>query len=439
MTAEIRFFWARLNANYWFYPATFALFAAVLAFTTVYLDRNGFADFLSNYDWLVPVRPKGAADILSVMAATMIGVASTVFSITLVAVTYASGTYGPRLLTNFLEDKGNQISLAMFIGTFVYTLIVLRSVRAEDEVAASTTDATATALPGFAPQLSLLVAYLLVALCVGVLVFFLHHVPSSIRISMVLERVGNQLLSALRKTYPIEDEFRDARPSEGGETITSSRAGYVQMIDFKDLEECADKHDCTLSLRVRTGDFVHRDLPLVDVNGASAEELEDAVKEHFTIGPVRTREQDPQYLIDQLVEIGLRALSPGINDPFTAITALHWLGAATSEIARRDLRKDVCGRDADDCPVIPLPDTYEHYLQRGLGSMRSAVSTSANATMVMLDVIVKAAEPVDDDTRKAGLRRQADMLIEQAREELKGADLRQAAERYRELQRQVPA
>ena len=439
MTAEIRFFWARLNANYWFYPATFALFAAALGLVTVYLDRNGFADFLTNYDWLVPVRPKGAADILSVMAATMIGVASTVFSITLVAVTYASGTYGPRLLTNFLEDKGNQISLATFIGTFVYTLIVLRSVRAEDEVAASTTDATATALPGFAPQLSLLVAYLLVALCVGVLVFFLHHVPSSIRISMVLERVGNQLLSALRKTYPVEEEFRDARPSEGGETITSSRAGYVQLIDFEDLEECADKHDCTFSLRVRTGDFVHRDLPLVDVNGASADELEDTVKSYFTLGPVRTREQDPQYLIDQLVEIGLRALSPGINDPFTAITALHWLGAATSEIARRDLRKDVCGRDADDCPVIPLPDTYEHYLQRGLGSMRSAVSTSANATMVMLDAIVKAAEPVNDDTRKAGLRRQADMLIEQAREELKGADLRQVEERYRELQQQVPA
>jgi len=439
MTAEIRFFWARLNANYWFYPATFALFAAALGLVTVYLDRNGFADFLTNYDWLVPVRPKGAADILSVMAATMIGVASTVFSITLVAVTYASGTYGPRLLTNFLEDKGNQISLATFIGTFVYTLIVLRSVRAEDEVATSASDATATALPGFAPQLSLLVAYLLVALCVGVLVFFLHHVPSSIRISMVLERVGNRLLSALRKTYPVEEEFRDARPSEGGETITSSRAGYVQLIDFEDLEECADEHDCTFSLRVRTGDFVHRDLPLVDVNGASADELEDTVKSYFTLGPVRTREQDPQYLIDQLVEIGLRALSPGINDPFTAITALHWLGAATSEIARRDLRKDVCGRDADDCTVIPLPDTYEHYLQRGLGSMRSAVSTSANATMVMLDAIVKAAEPVNDDTRKAGLRRQADMLIEQAREELKGADLRQVEERYRELQQQVPA
>ena len=438
MTAEIRFFWARLNANYWFYPATFALFAAILAFTTVYLDRNGFADFLSNYDWLVPVRPKGAADILSVMAATMIGVASTVFSITLVAVTYASGTYGPRLLTSFLEDKGNQVSLAAFIGTFVYTMIVLRSVRAEDEVATTAQGEAASMLPGFAPQLSIIVAYCLVGLCVGVLVFFLHHVPSSIRISMVLERVGKQLLEAIRKTYPIEEEFRDARCSEGGETITASSSGYVQLIDFQDLEQCAQEHDCTLSLRVRTGDFVHRDLPLVDVKGASAEDVKDAVQAHFTLGPVRTREQDPQYLIDQLVEIGLRALSPGINDPFTAITALHWLGAATSEIARRDLRKDVCGKDADDCPVIPLPDTYQHYLQRGLGSMRSAVATSPNAVMVMLDVIVKAAQPVHDDARKAGLRQQADLLIEQAKVELKGADLRQAEERYRELQQQVP-
>ncbi|UAB77953.1 DUF2254 domain-containing protein [Erythrobacter sp. SCSIO 43205] len=439
MTAEIRFFWARLNANYWFYPATFAILAAVLGFVAVYLDRNGFAQFLSNYDWLVPVRPKGAVDILTVMAGTMIGVASTVFSITLVAVTYASSSYGPRLLTNFLEDKGNQVSLAAFIGTFVYTMIVLRSVRAEDEVAASTSDAVATNLPGFAPQLSLLIAYLMVGACVGVLVFFLHHVPSSIRISMVLEKVGKQLLNAVRDTYPIEEEFRDARQSEGGETIAATSSGYVQMIDFEDLEHCANEHGCILSLRVRTGDFVHRDLPLLDVKGASAQDLREAVQPHFTLGPVRTREQDPQYLIDQLVEIGLRALSPGINDPFTAITALHWLGAVTSEIARRDLRKDVCGKDADECPVIPLPDTYEHYLQRGLGSMRSAVATSHSATMVMLDVIAKAAHPVTSSERKAGLRNQADLLIEQAREHLVGADLRQAEERYREVQQLIPS
>jgi len=433
MTAEIRFFWARLNANYWFYPATFSFLCAALALVTVWLDQNGYAQWLNNVDWLVPVRPKGASDILTVMAGTMIGVAATVFSITLVAVTYASGTYGPRLLTNFLEDKGNQISLAIFIGTFVYSLIVLRSVRAEDESASTGIAATATALPGFAPQLSLLVAYFLVTACVAVLVFFLNHVPSSIRINKVLEQIGTRLMGVINSAYPNEDDFTEAREPEGGETIYARSTGYVQLIDFEDLEQVARKLDGVFSLRVRTGDFLHRGLPLLDVKGCKIEDVEESVQEDFTFGPVRTPEQDPHFLIDELVEIGLRALSPGINDPFTAITALHWLGAATSELARRDLRKDVCCDDADDCPVIPRADSLAKYLQRGFGSMRSAVATSPNAALVMLDVIANAASPLGSSKRREALREQGQLLMEQVAGVLKGPDLEMVEARYREF------
>ncbi|MDN3646193.1 DUF2254 domain-containing protein [Pontixanthobacter aestiaquae] len=422
MTAEIRFFWARLHANYWFFPATFAILAAVLASGMIALDRSGFAETLNNASWLVAARPKGAADMLTVMAGSMIGVASTVFSITLVAVTYASGNYGPRLLTNFMEDRGNQLSLATFIGSFVYALIVLRSVRAEDETPAGGSGA-ADALPGFVPQLSLLVAYLLMAVCVAVLVFFLHHIPSSIRINTVLEKIGTKLIAAIRKTYPVEDEFSDSLEQVAGKPVLAKSNGYVQMIDFEDLEKTARKHNCTLSLKVRTGDFVHRDLPLLEISDGDPEELADTLREDFTLGASRTPEQDPQFLIDELVEIGLRALSPGINDPFTAITALHWLGAATSEIGRRDLRKDICGADADDCPVIPLPDDFDHYLKRGFGSIRSAVASSPTAAEVMLDTISNAATPIKDENRQAMLRDEGKLLAEQVRGHLTGPDL----------------
>lgn len=439
MTAELKFLWARLNANYWFYPALFAILAAVLAITMVYLDRGGSAEFLNDYEWIVPVRPKGAADILIVLAGATIGVASTVFSITLVAVTYASGTYGPRVLTNFLEDKGNQISLATFIGTFVYTIIVLRSVRQEDESASTASDAAATALPGFAPQLSLLVAYALMALCVAVLVFFLHHVPSSIRINMVIKRIGTRLIEAVRETYPVEDEFSDAVEPEGGEPLTAWGTGYVQLIDFEDLEEIARDCGCTFSLLVRTGDFVHRDLPLMEIKGCTPERIEERVRECFTLGALRTPEQDPQFLIDELVEIGLRALSPGINDPFTAITALHWLGAATSEIGRRDMRKDVCGEDAEDCPVIPCPDSFEHYARRGFGSIRSAVAASTNASQIMIEVIENACGPIEHRPRIDVLREQARLLMEQCRLNLAGPDLLMVEERYREFESKTAA
>jgi hypothetical protein len=129
---ELRWVWSRLNANYWFYPALFAIVAGALAVLTVYLDRSGFAQGLNKAGWIMPARPGGASDMLTVIAGSMIGVASTVFSITIAAVAYASGNYGPRLLTNFMEDRGNQLSLATFIGTFVYAVIVLRSVRGDD-------------------------------------------------------------------------------------------------------------------------------------------------------------------------------------------------------------------------------------------------------------------------------------------------------------------
>jgi len=432
MTSKIRFYIARLGANYWFYPALFALLAVVLGSVTVALDRSGSADFLTQSDWLIPAQPRGASDILTVIASSMITVASTVFSITIVAVSYASGTYGPRLLTNFLEDRGNQISLATFIATFVYALVVLRAVRIPSETPVGMDGE----LPGFTPQLSLLVAYALMAACVAVLVYFLNHVPSSIRINKVLESIGLRLVRSIRKEFPVEgDEFADARTPADGLPLTARGTGYVQVIDFEALEDIADEHGCTFSLRVRTGDFVHRNLALLDVTGGARKNLEEPVRECITLGPVRTPVQDPEFLIDELVEIGLRALSPGINDPFTAITALHWLGAATSEFGRRDLRKDVCRADPDTCSVIPLPDDFAHYVGRGFGSIRNAVATSPNAAKVMLDTVANAAISVKDDKRLALLREQGTALIEQARIALSGPDLDYLEKNYEDFER----
>ncbi len=139
--------WRDVNASYWFLPALFAIAALSLAMFTIWLDRIGWADFLSDVPSLQPARPDGASNMLTVIAGTMMGVASTVFSITIAAVAYASGNYGPRLLTNFMEDRGNQYSLATFIGTFTYAITVLRTVRAEDEAPANLADAVAIRCP----------------------------------------------------------------------------------------------------------------------------------------------------------------------------------------------------------------------------------------------------------------------------------------------------
>ncbi|SHN50891.1 DUF2254 domain-containing protein [Erythrobacter sanguineus] len=428
MTAELRFLWARINANYWFYPALFAIIGMLLAITMIWIDVRGFAQPLVEADWFVAARPEGSLTILSVMAGSMIGVAATVFSITIAAVAYASGNYGPRLLTNFMEDRGNQFSLATLIGTFVYALMVMRAVRVAEETAGP-------AGAGFVPQASLVVAYLLMALCVAVLVYFLHHIPSSIRINIVLEGIGHRLLRTIRDIYPEEDSYCEPEPSRGGEPLHAWTEGYVQLIDFAELESTAREQDCVLSLRVRTGDFVHRGLALVDVEGVPPEAIESQIRKSFTFGPVRTPEQDPQFLIDELTEIALRALSPGINDPFTAINALHWLGAATSEIARRDLRRNVCKDKTKDCPVLPCADNFEHFARRGFGGIRSAAATSPIAAQVMLDVLENAATPINDRGRRWTLREQGRLLGDQARLVLDGPDLALVEERLSAFER----
>ncbi|WP_374408881.1 DUF2254 domain-containing protein [Pelagerythrobacter sp.] len=427
--ADIRWLWSRINANYWFYPALFSIVGAVLAFALIFADRAGAADLLNDSEWIVAARPEGASNMLTVIAGSMIGVASTVFSITIAAVAYASGTYGPRLLTNFMEDKGNQLSLATFIGTFVYAITVLRTVRKEDEATTAAGNA-ADALPGFVPQLSLLVAYLLMALSVAVLVYFLNHVPASIRINSVLKGIGNRLLRDIRDNYPEDGDGGELEPGPDGTPLPTESTGYVQLIDFAELEDVAKDADSTLALEVRTGDFVHPGMALVRVcEGIGDEDLEKRTRAAFTLGPSRTPTQDPQFLIDELVEIGLRALSPGINDPFTAITALHWLGAATAELGRRDLRRR-CEDHLESERVYPLPDTFAHFLQRGFGGMRSAVATSPHAALVMLDTLRTAAAPVGDPARTGMLHAEGTRLMEQARIALGGPDLAEVEQRY---------
>lgn len=256
MGNRLRSIWQGLNASYWFYPALFAIGALVLALVTVELDRAGWAERVADLVWLHPAQPGGASNMLTVIAGSMIGVASTVFSITIAAVVYASGTYGPRLLTNFMENRGNQLSLATFIGTFVYALSVLRTVRSAGEGV----DGLAGA---FVPQLSLQVAYALMALSIAVLVYFLNHIPASIRINSVLQEIGERLIEDIGERFPQPVGSVPRTGGDGGEALDAESTGYVQQIDFARLEGIAAAADATIRLAVRAGDFVHPNVPLL--------------------------------------------------------------------------------------------------------------------------------------------------------------------------------
>ncbi|MBC2777263.1 DUF2254 domain-containing protein [Parasphingopyxis marina] len=434
MIARFRSFWLSVNASYWFYPGLFSLLAAILAFVTVYLDRNGMAEWLNEVSWIHSSRPEGARTVLTVIAGSMIAVASTVFSITIAAVAYASGNYGPRLLTNFMQDKGNQLSLGTFIATFVYALMVLRVVRGEDERPSDAVEAAATQLPGFTPQLSLLIATVLALIAVAVLVFFLHHIPDSIRINTVLKGIGQRLIWDIRERFPDEDGGVEPEKPEPGEAVLATATGYVKIIDFETLDSIAEDKGGVVALRIRTGDFIHPRKPIAEWSGAElTDEIADAIRDCFSAGGMRTPTQDLEFLFDELVEIALRALSPGINDPFTAITSMHWLGAAMAELCHRDLDRGPEQESYDRDRVQPLDDDFAHFMQRGFGGIRASAAGSAMASKKFIDVLQDCGLACASKQRRDLLVEEARLLLVQAHTAMEGPSLDELEARFAEF------
>ena len=439
MTARLISFWGRINASYWFYPAIFSILAFFLALGTIALDRSVASDFLTSNQWLIPARPSGASNMLQVIAGSTIGVAATVFSITIVAVSYASGTYGPRLLSNFMENKGNQLSLATFIGTFVYTVMVLRVVRQEGESASAIINGDP--MPGFVPQLSLLVAIAMMLSSIGVLVFFLNHVPDSIRINTVLEDIGKRLIRQIQRRFPHEGESIDWPEIETDQDVRAKRAGYIEIIDFGGLDDIAKEHDGRIVLFVEAGNFIHPPRALAGLHGMEHDEkINEKVRNCFALSGLRTPTQDLLFLLDELVEIALRALSPGVNDPFTAMTALHWIGAATAELGTRELHESPNDDDRPDpatARVIPLTTDFTGYVAAGFGAARSAVATSRKASLCMFAALENCADAITNPKRLAVLREEGAKLLAQAESALTGPDLVDVHERHRRFLRHL--
>jgi len=421
MIARLRSRWFAVRASYWFWPALVAVIAFFGALALVELDRRWPADWLFALLPLQPSQAGGASTMLSVIAGSMIGVASTVFSITIAAVAYASGTYGPRLLANFMVDRGNQWSLAIFIGTFVFALTVLNGVVPGGGAQAE-----------FVPQLALLTAFALFMLSVGVLVYFLHHVPASIHINAVMAAIGERLLGQVDELFPRPDSGDETRPQAPVEHAIPARGtGYVRVIDLARLDALAERIGCNIALAVRPGDFVHDGVPLVRVDdAATAAAIAGEVRDCFALGGSRTFEQDIDFSIDELVEIALRALSPAINDPFTAITAVHWLGAATGKLGTRDLRNRVLDDHGAVASAIPLEDDFDHFVTRGFGAARSFLASSRIVAIVTLDTLVEAAREIADPARVALLRREGDRLLAQAELLLPSPDLADVRARH---------
>lgn len=437
-----------LQGSYWFLPSIMVLAAITLAGGMIFADTHAGSGWMDGLPWLYAARPNGARQVLSVISSSMITVAGTVFSVTIAAVVYASGQYGPRLLSNFMSDRGNQVTLGTFIATFVYCLLILRTIRSADEAGAQ---------GGFVPNLALLVGVALALCSIAVLIFFIHHVPRQLHINHVVEDVGNRLLWGVDQRYPsfigapAPDQIADVEPppvppafrlgASAGQAahralIAAPSTGYLQVVDDDALMAFAREHDLALRLQHQPGDFIQAGHTILEVWPPERydEACAASVTQAFAVGSRRTALQDLRFLIDELVEIAGRALSPGVNDPFTALTCLDWLGAACSDLAQRRLPSPL-RVDADgDLRVITHPVSFETYMERGFGALAQYCAGDMVAALGFLRALGAVSLGCDDPARLKLVGEHGARLADLARARLAGFNLQQVISGAAQLQ-----
>ncbi len=329
--SRLRAGWTSLLATLWFVPTFLVLASLLLGVVLVDLDAVTQTDLADRWPRIFGAGAEGARGMLTALATSMITVAGVVFSITIVALSLASSQYSPRLLRNFMNDRPTQVVLGGLVGIFAYCLVVLRTIRSADQ-------------GHFVPALAVAGGMLLGLVGVGLLIWFIHHVASSIQVSSILQRISGETLAAVDRLFPdpIGDDPPDPAPLEAREqphvrnTVPAPRAGYVTAVRGSDLLQFACKHDVVVRLAPRVGDFVLEGQAVAWVSGAQHEaSFGERIATMIDIGAQRTVEQDAPFGVQQIVDVALKALSPGIYDPTTAVMCIDQL---TSILARLSTR-----------------------------------------------------------------------------------------------------
>lgn len=389
-----------------------AVSGIALALTLLAIDRAGVTGPVESLGWIYTGGPDGARTVLSTVAGAMVNVTATAFSIAVVALQLASSQFGPRLMRQFMQDTGNQLVLGTFIGTFIYCLLVLRTIRGEGD-----------GYNVFVPQLSVTVGIVLATVSTGVLIYFIHHASTLIQASHVLSEVSNDLENAIDRLFPEKigrsaPEFvqREEEIPTNFNTyacpIKAIGKGYIQGIDDKKLLKIARQHKLLIRLLYRPGKFVFQGSNLVMVLPGERlhRKLYEQINSAFILGRERTEQQDIEFPIDQLVEIALRALSPGINDPFTAIRCIDRLSAGLSLLAQRDFPSSYRYDEDNNLRVIANPVTFPELVDEAFNQIRNYGCSDVAVTIHLLEAIATIATRTVNQPDRVALMRHANKI-----------------------------
>ena len=435
MKLRLQLFFDALRYSYITVPMTLALMGLVLAWGTLQLDVSSLNFSESDFGARTVAALKfgqgllysggadGARALLGAIAGSIISVAALASSIAITALALASGQFGSRLLRNFMDDRGFQITLGTFNGTFLFCLVILRSTRSADEGAP---------LGGGVPQVSVSVALLLAVACVFLLIYFLHHMARAIQAPYVIADAAKDLNQEIERLYGKSVEKKAAAAPdrieeiENGELpdwelgfdIEATDDGYIKAVNYDRLLTLAIKYDRTFKLAFRAGKWVGPGDTLVTVwPPLSPVAYEKKVRGCFIVGRDRSSVQDPEYGINQLVEVASRALSPGINDPFTAMTCLDYLGAALNHVLRCDIPSPYLLDEDRKLRIVTSNVTFPGLCDAAFNMIRQFGADSPAVMIRMLETLAKVGAKCHTDEQRQIIATHARLARDEALKE----------------------
>ncbi|MEO7800564.1 MAG: DUF2254 domain-containing protein [Ginsengibacter sp.] len=392
MGVRLKQYWFNIQSSLWFLPTIMALASVVLAFAFLELDSSiTYKDFPIAW-FIYGGQPDGARSVLSTIASSMVTIAGVTFSITLVALTMASSQFGPRLLRNFISDKGNQFVIGTFISTFIYSLIVLLTIRGSDD-------------DEFIPKISVVFAFLLAILSLGVLIFFIHHVSTSIQADYIINSsykdfrkvTDNYLLNEgdSVENIDISASLKQVKAEYLLSTeVHCDKSGFIQSVDYEGACKWAEKNNAAIEWLIYPGSFVtiHHVFAIVYHQSLQPLQTEKQIQDFIVTRYQRTPNQDLLFSLKQIVEVGVRALSPGINDPHTAITCIQWIGAALSELSTKKFGNPFLRDSSANIKVIKKQITYQDIADTSFDQLCLYGKSNIYVIETLLDAIKKPLE-----------------------------------------------
>ncbi|BAQ17839.1 DUF2254 domain-containing protein [Methyloceanibacter caenitepidi] len=405
MLTRILTAWHRIWMSLWALPLLMVLVAAATALLAVHLPLSQDD---SSVWFLYSGNAEEAPPFLTSLVTAMITMATLVVSITMVVLTLAAQQLGPRLIRSFMADRRTQATLGLFIATVVYLLLVLRAAYGNVEEV---------------PNLAVSIGTLLVLLCLMALLVFVHHLARSIIADNTIERVGETLDEDIKRLLPEREADRasepETRPSQTGAPLSLTANGYVQALNYDGLVDCAKDADAVIEISFKPGRHVVAGSTYAWISPADAanDGIQDQIENCVIVGGERASVQDLEASVRQLVEVALRALSPSINDPFTAMAVIDRLTTSLAKMMRRGPAQCVW-TDSDGAVRLLAPhSTFADIVQEAFRQIRQHGSEQPAILIRLVESLGQLLALADKD-QCATLKEQVEIVLETGRRDI---------------------